>query len=215
MLIRDSMHASKHAPICPPICPPMQPPTPPVIRARTRSHHRGMALATVAIILLLLGALAFAGVRMLADHRLITSAYAQREHALRAAEYALTQAEHEVGMVSAQALRDMAVASGGCGTGIQAGYCAGDTQGHPGWSFARFRKSGAEANTRAAGNDVHPPRYVLELMPDRHPGTALSRPGTYGAVPAVIYRVTAAGFSQDGGMARMLQTLVRPAPYAL
>ena len=179
-----------------------------------RTGYRGMALATVAIILLLLGALAFAGVRMLADHRLIASAYAQREHALRAAEYALEQAERELRTASAQTLHDMAVAAGSCGTGNQAGYCTADTHGRPGWSFARFRASGTAANTRAAGNDAHAPRYVVELLPDRHPGTPLAQSGTYGPAPAVIYRVTAAGFSMDGDMPRMLQTLVRPAPFA-
>lgn len=178
-----------------------------------RTGYRGMALATVAIILLLLGALAFAGVRMLADHRLIASAYAQREHALRAAEYALEQAEHELRTSLAQPLHDMAVAAGSCGTGNQAGYCTADTHGRPGWSFARFHASGTAANTRAAGNDAHAPRYVVELLPDRHPGTPLALSGTYGPAPAVIYRVTAAGFSMDGDMPRMLQTLVRPAPF--
>lgn len=183
------------------------------MQAPMHIRHRGMALATVAVVLLLLGALAFSGVRMLADHRLIASAYAQREHALRAAEYALTQAEHELGMASTQTMPDMIVAGGSCGTGSQAGYCAADAQGHPGWSFARFRDSGSAINTRKAGNTAHAPRYVLEPLPDRQPGTPLGLLGTYGTAPAIVYRVTAAGFSEDGGMARLLQTLVRPAPF--
>lgn len=184
------------------------------VATHPRQRQRGMALATVAIILLLLGALAFAGVRMLADHRLIASAYAQRDHALRAAEYALEQAELALRTASSQTLHDMAVSAGTCGMGHQAGYCAADVQGRPGWTFARFHESGPAATTRVAGNGVNAPRYVVELLPDRHPGTPLALTGTYGTAPALVYRVTAAGFGKDGGMPRMLQILVRPAPFA-
>lgn len=179
-------------------------------RHRYGMQQRGAALATMAIMLLLLGALALASMRLLADHRLIAIAYLQREQALRAAEVGLAAAEHWLATRAVQTEIVAEVLPGTCMTSNAAGRCAADLDGKPGWMFARFRETGAAANTRMTEAAITA-RYVVETLPDHSAGLPLTQPGTYGASPAIIHRITAAGFDREGGMARLLQTVVRPA----
>lgn len=174
-----------------------------------RPGNRGIALPVVAIVLVMLGALAFAVLRMLADHRLVAQSAVQRETAFRAAERALASAEHAVAANGLDAM-PTGLTAGTCGTGEQAGYCMASVDGRPGWSFASFTLTGPQANTIGTGSGNDAPRYVLELLPDRSPGMLMTMPNEYGgpapATPAVL--VTAAGFGSDTRIMRMLQTMI-------
>jgi Tfp pilus assembly protein PilX len=173
-------------------------------------HQQGAALATVTIMLLLLGGLAFAGVRLLTEQRLITGLHAKREQAFRAAEYALTAAEARLSTASSFATPE-AVLPGSCGTGESAGYCLSHSEEMPGRTFARFRDRSAAANTSTAGDTAYAPRYVVEPLVDARAGMPIVQPGAY-SVPPLVYRVTAVGFDQEDDMARMLEILMRPSP---
>jgi type IV pilus assembly protein PilX len=177
-----------------------------------------VSLLMLAAVLLL--AASSAGVALMGER----SARAERDRhiALQAAEDALMDAELEIEGAAAVPAERRAVLrapdsfAAGCGSGVALGLCARSAPGEPPpWlavdladeahSVALGRYTGTVTETGDGLLPLRKPRYIVERLPYRPPGSEAGADGGY------LYRVTAVGFGSRPGTQVVLQSTWRPA----
>lgn len=180
-------------------------------RCKLQRRHTGVALVSALVLMVAVLVTGFASVRAaLADAQ---SARHERDRstALRAAEFALADAERELALTPASSPRYAALAGAGFVDGC--GKAGADNHGlctrvtPPSWQVVDLAGDDLALvhygtfSLRDLGGVAHPPRYLIELLP-------------FNAAYGRLYRITALGFGQRAATRVVLQSYFRKPPPA-
>ncbi|WP_394757735.1 PilX N-terminal domain-containing pilus assembly protein [Rhodoferax sp.] len=193
--------------------------------ARVRSKQRGFSLITTLILLIVVTVLGIGASQMVLLSERATRFDRDAQIAFQAAEAALIDAEFDIrgpNASASQRLASFSATSGlgfidGCGTGTSLGLCLPAADGQkPVWYSVDFTDESTNAKTVKFGDFTGrtistgtsgirpemPPRYIIEVLPDKTPGRSAS-------TPKKLFRVTAMGFGPRKETQAVLQMIFR------
>ncbi|MFZ3082853.1 pilus assembly PilX family protein [Rhodoferax ferrireducens] len=192
---------------------------------RVRSKQRGFSLITTLILLIVVTVLGIGASQMVLLSERATRFDRDTQIAFQAAEAALIDAEFDIRGPNTSATQRMAsfsASSGlgfidGCGTGASLGLCLPVAEGQkPIWYAVDFTDDTSSAKTVKFGDFTGrtfatgtsgirpemPPRYIIEVLPDKTPGRSASAQKT-------LFRVTAMGFGPRKETQAVVQMIFR------
>lgn len=182
-----------------------------------RGDQRGIALAIVLILLVVITLLALAAMRGTVLQQRMSSSVSDRGLAFQAAEAALREGEAKAGDNPRMAAGFPA--DGTCGTDEWQGYC-GRPDPKDGADNSRWVDANWEANSREATAAVQgvgaQPRYMVELLQTGLPATGSCTtdidvsPDAQCAGDETIYRITARSAAADRADVTLQSTYVVP-----
>lgn len=193
--------------------------------ARGHSKQRGFSLITTLILLIVVTVLGIGASQMVLLSERATRFDRDTQIAFQAAEAALIDAEFDIRGPNTSANQRMAsfsASSGlgfmdGCGTGTSLGLCLPAADGQkPVWYAVDFTDETSSAKTAKFGDFTGrtfatgtsgirpemPPRYIIEVLPDKTPGRSASAQKT-------LFRVTAMGFGPRKETQAVVQMIFR------
>lgn len=189
------------------------------------SDQRGFSLITTLILLIVVTMLGIGASQMVLLSERATRFDRDAQIAFQAAEAALIDAEFDIrgpNTSTSQRMASFSASSGlgfidGCGTGGSLGLCSSAADGQkPVWYSVDFTDESSSAKTVKFGNftgrtfatgtsGIRPeiaPRYIIEVLPDKRPGSSASAQRT-------LFRVTAMGFGPRKETQAVVQMIFR------
>jgi len=192
-----------------------------------RSKQRGFSLITTLILLIVVTVLGIGASQMVLLSERATRFDRDSQIAFQAAEAALIDAEFDIRGPNTSANQRMASFSAsselgfidGCGTGTSLGLCQPAASGQKPvwyWDSVDFTDDTSSAKTAKFGDFTGrtfatgtsgirpemPPRYIIEVLTDKTPGSSAS-------TPRKLFRVTAMGFGPRKETQAVVQMIFR------
>jgi Tfp pilus assembly protein PilX len=197
--------------------------------AATRQQHGGVTLLFIGVMLLMTAGSAAAALHFILSSRQALSHRLDHEIAFRAAEVALLDAESDMLRAAQGSPRSERLARwpipGHCGEGAQRGLCVPaqglapiwqpwldrtEVAGAIGLALGAFSNATLPALPGNVAGSTTPPRYVIELLPERAVGDRIDPNGVRGGMGlGPRLRITALGQGRNPAVRVVLQTIVQ------